>query len=82
MADTQPPDDDWIVCLGETRAISVGTVACPRAGGRLMRVETCDDCHFLEWHSGERDAEPPCATADTPHYGSIERQGVPAHDDR
>jgi hypothetical protein len=61
-----PPrlDEDWIVCLGETREVRDGWVACPRDGDELVSVERCVECHLLTWHHDERDARSPCATAD------------------
>ena len=60
-----PPgvDEDWIVCLGETREVREGRVACPRAGHEPVSVEQCIACHLLTWHHDERDVRSPCATA-------------------
>ena len=50
-----PIDDDWVVCLGETRLVSEGYVACPLRGGGLVLMATCADCHLLTWHHDERE---------------------------
>jgi hypothetical protein len=55
-------EDDWIVCLGETREVRGGWVACPRLGSRLVRVDECDRCRLLTWRHDERDVRPPCST--------------------
>jgi hypothetical protein len=54
--------DDWIVCLGQTREVRGGWVACPRLGSRLVHVTTCDRCRLLAWRHDERDARDPCST--------------------
>jgi hypothetical protein len=50
-----PIDDDWVVCLGETRLVSDGHVACPLRSGDPVLMETCAECHLLAWHHDERD---------------------------
>jgi hypothetical protein len=57
-----PLEDDWIVCLGETRSVTDGMVACPRADGRQMPVSACAECHLLTWRHDEREARPSCTT--------------------
>lgn len=55
-------EDDWIVCLGETRSVLDRCVACPLRVGRPVPVATCADCHLLTWMCGEREVAPPCTT--------------------
>ena len=50
-----PIDDDWVVCLGETRLVVDGFVACPLRGGGTVLMEICADCHLLAWHHDERE---------------------------
>ena len=38
--------DAWLVCLGKTRSVRGGTVACPLAGS--VELATCRTCHLLE----------------------------------
>lgn len=55
-------EEDWIVCLGETRTVTDGMVACPRRGGRRVAASTCADCHLLTWLHDERDLRSQCST--------------------
>lgn len=55
-------DDDWIVCLGETRSVLDRCVACPLRAGRPVPVATCADCHVLTWMHDEREWAPACTT--------------------
>jgi len=59
---TVETEDDWIVCLGETRSIHDRYVACPLRAGRPVPVATCADCHVLTWMHDEREVAPPCTT--------------------
>jgi hypothetical protein len=58
-----PPavEEDWIVCLGETRSVIDGMIACPLRG-RSVPVGLCGDCHLLTWRHDEREARPSCST--------------------
>jgi hypothetical protein len=54
-------EDDWIVCLGQTRPVVAGRVACPDRA-ELMPLAVCLDCRHLAWRVGERDRPDPCST--------------------
>lgn len=70
-------DEDWIVCCGETRAVTAnGVVACPRRHGAPVSVDACMNCHLLEWHHDEREQRPSCAIADRPRLGTVRRTGL------
>ncbi len=72
------PDEDWIVCCGETRAVTAsGLVACPMRDGAPVSVGTCADCHLLEWHHDDRSRRASCAIADRPSTGALRRTGLP-----
>lgn len=55
-------DEDWIVCLRETRTVRAGRVACPLRAGELVAAATCATCHLLTWVHDEREWAPPCTT--------------------
>jgi hypothetical protein len=57
-----PVEEDWVVCMGETREVLNGRVMCPRSGGGRVPVEECSSCRFLAWRHDERDARFPCDT--------------------
>ena len=52
--------EDWIVCLGEERAVLDGAVSCPRSPGRMTSVEHCVDCHLLMGRHDERSTSSAC----------------------
>lgn len=54
--------DEWVVCLGQQRAVVDGRVACPLLAGRRIDVESCADCRMLTWRTDERDRSVPCST--------------------
>lgn len=56
-------DDDWVVCLGETRTVIGGAVPCPLRDERPVSVVQCAACHLLAWRHDERGLRPPCSTA-------------------
>lgn len=72
MTAPTPTEEDWVVCLGETRAVTDGVVACPMRGGEPVAVETCAECHLLSWHHDERSFGASCSVGpdDTPVRGS------------
>ena len=43
---------EWIVCLGRTRTVTDGRVACPKLGRTSVTV--CEACHELMTSSIER----------------------------
>ena len=45
---------DWIVCLGENRAVDAGIVLCPLTIEPRTPVAVCRDCRFLIWQREER----------------------------
>lgn len=53
---------EWIVCLGEQRAVVRGRVSCPALDGRGIRVEACADCRMLTWRTDERQRSARCST--------------------
>lgn len=55
-------EDEWIVCLGETRIACEDRVVCPMRGGNTVRVDECWECHVLAWRRDERDLADPCTT--------------------
>ncbi len=62
ISEATPVEEDWVVCLGETREVLDDRVRCPRSGGGLVPVEECATCRFLAWRHDERDARSPCDT--------------------
>ena len=50
-----PIDDDWVVCLGETRSAADGLIACPMRGEVPVPMKTCGECHLLTWRHDERE---------------------------
>jgi hypothetical protein len=43
----------WVACDGAARAVSGGTVACPRLD--IVSWQRCLDCHLLEAVEDDRD---------------------------
>jgi len=56
------PDEDWIVCLGETRTVLSGRVTCPLRGPRQASRRECAACRHLEWQRDERRHGATCST--------------------
>lgn len=67
MIATTPIDveEDWIVCLGETRVVRDGRVACPLRTGEPVPAAACAACRLLTWMHDEREWSPPCTTGPT-----------------
>jgi hypothetical protein len=55
-------EEDWIVCLGETRAVRSGRVACPLRGNQRTTRGACSACRHIEWQRDERRTGAGCST--------------------
>ena len=59
-------EEDWIVCLGETRTVRDDSVACPRRDGAWIELRSCAECRLMAWQRNDRASRATCSTSPAP----------------